>query len=131
MKKTLLLLFVSLLVSCSDLNNKLENAITKEIGKSPTQNELVSDTKVQIILWENVSTSKRGLIKNLVDKEFGSLPLEISELNQQFDNENNPIEGNFYQYQVYENTTAKVELSFRYYNNKADLMNIRLYITTK
>lgn len=131
MKKLMLFFVVVVFVSCSNLNSKLENSLSKEIGKEPIQNELIKDTKTQIVLWEDVEMGKRDLIKNLVDKEFGSLPTEVSELNQEFDDEYNPIDGAYYQYQVYENTKSKVELSFRYYSEKPELMNVRLYITTK
>ncbi len=131
MKKIMLFIVIAVFVSCSNTNSKLENSLSKEIGKEPIQNELVSGTKTQIVLWEDVEMGKSSLIKNLVDKEFGSLPSEVSDLNQELDDEYNPIDGAYYQYQVYENTKNKVELSFRYSNTKPDLMNVRLYMTIK
>lgn len=105
MKKLIYLLFITIFFfGCSNLNNKLESAVSKEVGNKPTKNETVSKTKTQIILWENVKLNKSDLIKNTVDKQFGSLPIKTSELNQELDSDFNPIEGVLNQYQVYENT---------------------------
>ena len=131
MKKVMYLLIVSLFISCTNINSKLESSFTQEIGKNPTKNELIKETKTQIIEWEDVSLSLGSKLKNLTDKEFGSLPTKISELDQDFDDNFNPIIGSMYEFQVYENTDSKIELSFRYNDAKPDVMKVRLYIVTK
>ena len=130
-KLMLLLLFVGFFVGCSNLNNKLENSFTKEIGKKPTKNELKSNAKTQVILWENVDLGKTSILKNAVDRIFGSLPIKTSDLSPDLDSNYNEIEGAYNQYQVYENTKSKVELSFTYFKSKPNLMDVQLYLTTK
>ena len=132
MKKLMyIILIVTLFVSCSNLNSSLENSFTKEIGKKPTKNELKSNAKTQVILWENVDLEKRSILKNTIDRIFGSLPIETSDLSPELDSNYNEIEGAYHQYQIYESTKSKVELSFRYFKSKPDLMDVQLYLTTK
>jgi len=131
MKKVMLFIAIAIFVSCSNLNSKLENSLSKEIGKEPTKNEIVNEAKTQIILWEDVSLGKTDLLKNLTDKNFGSLPTKISDLEPYYDDNINPVEGAYTQYQTYENTESKLELSFSYFKDKPEVMNVRLYITTK
>ena len=61
---------------------------------------------------------------------FGSLPIKESELGPKYDKNANPIEGAYCQYNSYENTKSKVELSFYTYTSK-DNMDVQLYIVTK
>ncbi|MHB9055967.1 MAG: hypothetical protein ACYC2P_07440 [Paludibacteraceae bacterium] len=69
MKKFIYLILISFfLFGCSNLNSKLESAVSKEAGKKPTNTKTRSKTKTQIFIWENVSIGKTNLIKNAIDK---------------------------------------------------------------
>lgn len=123
MKKLMyLFLFSTIFISCSNLNDKLENALTKEIGKEPTKNELQTNEKTQTIIWKDVSDEKLIIIKNSVDKTFGSLPTNES---------HNEEIGNFDSKDNY--TCSGIKSSYRYENSefKVDLVLIHKVVTNK
>ena len=123
MKKLMyFILIVTLFVSCSNLNSKLEDAITKEIGKEPVKNEAIDNT-TQIIIWENVSIEKQNSIKNSVDKVFGALPLKESHNEEigEFDANDKYICNGIKSSYMYENHEYKVDLTLTYRVEKHEI----------
>lgn len=119
----MLFFVITIFVSCSNMNSKLENSLSKEIGKEPAKSETIgNDKKSERITWVDVSLGLSQSLKNTIDKEFGSLPIK---------NNSFWIKETQHQYWVYENTEYKLELSFEINNTKPNTMIVQLYITTK
>lgn len=132
MKKLFLFVVISFLIGCSNMNSKLENSITKEVGKEPTKNELIGiEKKSQRFTWNDVSLAEQDDLKNTIDKTFGALPVKTSDLNNETDSLGNTIKGYYYQYWSYINTKYEVELSYNFEDVKPNSMTVHLYITTK
>jgi len=125
MRKLLLsLVFVALiLMSCSNMNSKLEKSVSNEIGKSPFKNELTEfNDKTYVIIWDSVNISSHSKIKNTVDKTFGVLPYKHKE---------SAHETSSNEYWLYENTLYQIELNYYYKNANPDKMMVRVLVTTK
>ena len=119
--------FILIYVSCSNtnMNTKLENAISKEIGKAPFKNEPTEfNDKTYGIIWDsvNLDLKSHSAIKNTVDKTFGILPYKHKE--SSYDSSSN-------EYWQYENALYQIELNYYYKISAPDLMMVRLLVTTK
>ncbi len=123
MKKLMLFFVIAIFVSCSNMNSKLENSLSKEIGKEPAKSEIIgNDKKSERFTWVDVNAGLQTSLKNTIDKTIGSLPIKESN----FDDEKYYV-----QYWVYENTENKIEFSCSTNNLKPNTMIVQLYITTK
>ena len=123
MKKVMLFFVIAIFASCSNMNSKLENSLSKEIGKEPSKSEIIgNDKKSERFTWVDVSLGLSSSLKNTIDKEFGSLPKK---------EDNFWIKETQHQFWSYENTEYKLELSYQINNSKPNTMIVQLYITTK
>ena len=129
MKKLLLLALPFLLLSCSSNSKKIISSVSDEIGTSG-ETKTFND-KETYVKWKIVSIGKSEVIKNAVDKSFGSLPTKTVDLSQSFDQNANAIPGEFNKYWVYENSSLKVELDYTYNGYDKNNMLVELHVTTK
>ncbi|WP_446786059.1 hypothetical protein [Macellibacteroides fermentans] len=120
----LIILFTLAFISCSDINTKLENELTKEIGVKPTIVNGKQDIKY---VWKNVSLQKSKTIKNSIDKILNVLPIKDSGITSN-PNEDNPV---LYRYWIWETPKIKVELDYDYNEGDDYDINVAVIITNK
>lgn len=132
MKKLMLFFVVVVFVSCSNLNSKLENSLSKEIGTPPVENKSL-DSKTQMTIWKNVNLDKQNSIKNLVDKVFGALPTKktVDEEVGEFDKNDKFICSCLKTSYIYENAKNIIELALKYEVEKHDIESLPGFFESK
>lgn len=130
MKKLIIFLLPIFILSCSNNEKKYVDIVSKELKSNPIEVKKFDKINQTLYRW-NITNLDFIIenIKNGVDKNFGSVPTKISELEIDHDIEGNQT-GTATEYFIWENSKQKVEIDHTI-DVKGNNSEIKLSITEK